>query len=724
MATYEEEVLADSPLAFWRLKEGAGATVMVDTSPNVNNGTYYNDAIFGFPPPVETDAGAAAVGNRVGEGDVTPKPTGNLAMEGWVYCPDVPFAVCHLITGVGQTGASGGIYTAYDSGTITTRFSTDGTTGTTVDMVYVVPVRDLFYHVVFNRNGTQLSMIVNGVLVDTAVTSADPITSSYTTEPWRIGVAATGNLWAGRGTAEPAVYDHPLTVARALAHYEAALNALFLNGRSDVIVTSTLSSLIEPAPISFPFRHNWADPLIERLSFRTAISSARTGAEEANSQRVAPRREFEFVQLLRNDIERRKFRAQLWANQHGKWLVPVRQDYEQLVVPLAATTTTIPVSTTYRDYEVGGYIGLRQLDDSGNITHWEEQLITSITPVAVECAALLNSYTPWLSWVYPVKRALLPRSLTIKGHTAAVEKATITAQLLPEDEAVAPNRIVPWTPTLKYRDYEVWDIAVWPSNDWGDLREYDVSRETDEVDFEGGGLLGVESDTIGASETLPWRIKTKGRETIARFLGWFYERRGRARYLWVPTLQSDFEVLTVDESDLTVADTNYSDNFALAEPRRDLAFVYYDGTMQFRRVVGFAGTTNETLTLDAGVPSLTNLRSVSLLKFCRLDGDQVEIAWHTDDVVEIAWAFREMLHTPEGTGLSSLSPSPSVSVSLSPSGSASPSSSVSLSKSPSLSLSPSSSISPSSSVSRSPSSSTSGSTSPSVSPSHSASPSV
>jgi hypothetical protein len=212
-----------------------------------------------------------------------------------------------------------------------------------------------------------------------------------------------------------------------------------------------------------------------------------------------------------------------------------------------------------------------------------------------------------------------------------------------------------------------------------------------------------------------------GHPPISAFLGWFYIRRGALASLWVPTMQDDFEVLAVDDDELTVRDTNYSDAFALAEARRDLAFVYNDGTMEFRRVTGFAGVTNETLTLDAPVPTLTNLRFVSLLKFCRLDADQLELAWETDDKVVVAWRFRELLHTPEGEGLSSLSPSPSVSASPSPSGSASPSSSVSPSRSPSPSVSPSASISPS--ASQSPSSSGSASVSPSASTSPSASPS-
>ena len=60
---------------------------------------------------------------------------------------------------------------------------------------------------------------------------------------------------------------------------------------------------------------------------------------------------------------------------------------------------------------------------------------------------------------------------------------TITTRLLAENESVSPNRITVWHPTIKYRDYEVFDPSTWQSNDWDELRDYSVERELDEIDF-------------------------------------------------------------------------------------------------------------------------------------------------------------------------------------------------------------------------------------------------
>jgi hypothetical protein len=724
MPTFEETVIATGRDTFWRL-DGLDDVhpLLVDKSGNLRHATCYpvgsDGHVHGTFSPVESDAGSFAMSGRVGHWTDTVNRLNTFTWFAFGYSAPSAHPKT-LLARSGQWSVGGSCIMGFNASgnTVMGRLKVGG-----VSYALSAPcVPSTYYFVALRYNAGVIDLLLNAVIVAT--------TGPGVTGDMQVGSSTEFRLGSDFSiiiTAEPAagvdeIATGPtLSDAELLAIYEASLNQLFLHGRSDVVVSATLSSIIEPPPTSYPFRHNWADPLIERLSFRTAISSARTGAEEGNSQRPTPRREFEFVQILKNHAERRRLRAKLWGGQAGKWMIPVRQDAEQLSAAVIASATTVPVTTAYKDYEVGGYIGLRQLDDTGNITHWEEAVVTAVNLLSVECEPLLYDYAANSSLVYPARRALLDKNVSITGHTDSVEELVITARLLPEDEAVIPHRLIPWTPTIKYRDYEVFDPAVWPSNNWDDERSYDIDRSAEEVDF-GTGLVGWESDMIGAAESTSYSMLLIGREAIAAFLGWFYERRGRGRYLWVPTMQEDFEILsTLSGNRILVADTNYSDNYALAESRRDLAFIYHDNTMEFRRVVSFSSDVDETLTLGASIPALTSLRSLSLLKFCRLDADQVEFAWHTDDKVVASFRFRELLHSPEGTGLSSASPSHSSSVSLSPSGSASPSSSVSLSHSTSLSLSPSASVSPSSS--QSPSHSASASTSPSSSSSPSTSPS-
>lgn len=730
MASYFDTVAALNPVLWARFDEVSGS-VAHDSSVNEYLGTFFDIAVPGRPSPILSDASSFAVFGPAAKFTIADAPLsdvrGNFTWCVWGFhrANDVAILFCRN----GQPGLGLSNYIGFDAGNIVVALSIGG-----VNYSLSYPktnlVDDTWYMIWVRRNGTVVELGVNDAIVTAPVTvnAGDLDADNWGSDGWYFGrPQSTGFTFFSPGTDEPFLLDYPWTLEEAIAVYEAAIGATFLHGRADANPTAILRSAFEPDPISYPFRHNWEETLIERISFRSAISPAITGVEESVSEMETPRREIEWTQVLKDNRERRRLRALLWANQNRKWFIPIRQYAELLSEPLAATATLTPISTAYKDYEIGTWIGFRQISSTGEIEHWEERLITSLNPNSVEHEPLINSYAAHRSMVYPVRRGLLRTQLSIEGHSDAVEELTLTARLLPEDEQIIPNRITKFSPTIKYRDVEVFDGRIWQSNDWSEKRKYEVERSGVDVDFD-TGLFSFESDTAGASETFSYRMTIEGIDLIAQFLGWYYERVGALNPLWVPTMQEDFEILFINipEQQITVRDSNYSDAFALAEPRRDLAFVYFNDTVTLRRVVAFelAGE-NETLRLDAPVPTTTNLRCVSLLKYCRLDADQLELAWQTDNVVQVAWRFRELLHTPEGVGRSSLSPSASLSGSVSPSGSASPSASESPSLSASLSTSPSSSISPSSSVSPSHSTSVSvsSSASASISPSSSQSPS-
>lgn len=739
---YVETVQSKLPIGFAYLNELFGATI-INYGTETGDGTYYPDAIRGQPSPIESDASSYSVRDRCGTLPIS-APVNAFSFGGWGFWADTIDGLQNLgaqaiVCRNGQVGVTTSNMLVIDgSGQLGVRLCPNTNPGDILDLAYILPVPNQFYRCMVVRNGTHVELRVNAEIVaQTDSFIAGPMTRAEwingdATGTWRLGVTGpTGNIAQGYRTLGIEIYDYPLSLADDLEIYEAAFNAIFLNGVSNVLSTAILLSGFDPDPISFPaMRHNWTEPLIERVSFRSDISRSITGVEEGNGLRIAPRRELEFTQLIRNNTERRQLRAQLWANQHAKWFIPVRQYAERLVEPLSSGATSTPITPTYKDYEVGLWIGFRQYDSGGNVEHSEERLITALNLNSIEHEALANDYVAHRSIVYPVRRALLQSSLTVKGHTDSVEEVVFTARLLPEDERVAPNRIATFAPTIKYRDVEVFDGQLWQSHDWSEQREYEIQRAGELIDFD-TGLIGFESDTAGATETFTYQMKLSGLENIAQFLGWYYEHVGALRPLWVSSMQEDFDIqfVNLSEDQIEVSGNNYSNNYALAESRRDIAFVYWDGSVRLRRVIAFEiFGSNEKLTLDADVPTLTNLRFVSLLKYCRLDADQLELAWHTDQAVVVQWRFRELLHTPEGVGLSSLSPSSSQSVSLSPSHSPSPSASVSLSPSPSASASPSASQSPSGSVSPSASGSPSSSVSPSpslsLSPSASASPSA
>lgn len=647
--SYESVKLALNPIAWYRNDEESG-TQMTDSSGNDLHQTYdpLGAFLLGQASGVETVPTSRSVYSDHGICNFEVVPSGpfderlSFTWEALVRATTdgtlVTISRGELLNSISFLGSAPTAICRFTLNVGGTPFSVDSS-------INVFP--DSWYHVFGTRNGGTMRLKLNGVIVGSRsdLPAATPIAVDSPTDEIGLGGTSHNQTFPFIGNEEEFTFYAPaLTDAEETDIYEAMVGSLQLAGFSNVISSAVLYSDIEATPISFPFRHNWVDDWIERISFASGISTARKGYEQGVGQRIKPRREIEITQVLKDDVERRMFRAKLNANQHRKWFVPMLDDRDRLTGSVASGVDIFAVDTLYKDYEVGGYFGIRQLNDAGRILHWEELLITSLTDIEIQTATeTANAYTN--PEVYPVRRAIISANQSLRGHTDSVEETSVLARLIAEDEKVTPHRIVEWTPVTTYKSHKVFPADEWPNN-WVELRDYEVTRAREEVDFE-LGPFAVESDAIAASEAFSWRIILETKQQQAEFLGWFYARAGSLNYLWVPTMQRDFTIVSAVTTTLTVEGHNYFENYSSSEFRRDLAFVYNDNSLILRRInsVVIAGV-NEAFTLDANVPTQTNLRSVSYLLFCRLDNDTIERAAATDTKASFAWLFREILSSP------------------------------------------------------------------------------
>lgn len=650
MSALSDAILALNPVRYGRCDELVSGP-LTDSSTFAVHGTTEPLAVFGLPSAIETDPASSSIGGPVGR---FPAAAGSEAdMKGnftWLFfifydaANPSGMAVCRS----GQFGVNG-VFAGINSNQMfaTVRLVGEPSAFTLTGAATLVD--QTWYMVAVARNGVTFSMYVEADLslgaTRSDLTGADVDYNVEGTD-WFLGRSVNTTAFSSTRLDEVALFNVALTQPEIAGVLAAARNSLSLNGYSNVVSSAVLYSGVEPTPISFAaMRHNWQDDLIERISFTTGVSTAIKGYEQGNGQRIKPRREIEISQMLRNDVERRAFRAKLNTQQSRKWFIPILEDRTRLTTAISSGVSVFAVDTLYRDYEIGGYLGIRQLNDAGTITLSEELLITGLTNIEITTSTpTVNEYTT--PELYPVRRAIINESASLRGHTDSVEDTTILARLIAEDEKVVPHRIVEWTPTTTYLDYEVFPVELWPNN-WAELRDYKVERVRPDVDFDLGSFI-PQSDSIGASETFSWRIILQTKQAQAEFLGWFYARTGSLNYLWVPTMQRDFDIVDADGVDLTVGGHNYSENYVGSEYRRDIAFVYNDNSVELRRIESVAlDGANEILTLDTVIPTLTNLRSVSYLLFCRLDNDTIEIARATDTKAAIAWLFREILSSPE-----------------------------------------------------------------------------
>jgi hypothetical protein len=364
-------------------------------------------------------------------------------------------------------------------------------------------------------------------------------------------------------------------------------------------------------------------------------------------------------------------------------------------------STAAAFDTRYRDFEVGHSAYIWQSD-----AVYELVTLTAVDDGGVEWSeSLSRDYTN--AWIKPARVARLSPQQEMELHTDTVAETSTIYDYVEQDEPLNPRRLIPWSSTLTYRSREAFDLREWQGHDYSELPTIQFVADRSELDFD-TGVVSTKTYRWGAQEIQPYNMNLKGRELIAKYLGWLYERAGMSNPFWMPTFRQDLQPLSRQGTQLMVSGHEYTDLYAPADNRIDLAFVYHDNTVALRRVLesDTAGDA-DLLYLDSAVPTLTNLRYLSFLRRVILDSDDHEIAWVTDDTVRVAFAVRDA-PLDWAAGSPSVSPSPSASLS----GSPSPSASGSRSASPSASQSPSMSTSPS----RSPSAS--------VSPSASASPSI
>lgn len=222
--TYSAEVLADSPLAYYRLGEASGTTI-TDSSGNSRNGTWTATPTQGVDGLILGDADDAVdMDGSTHYGQVTDAAwmdSSTIALEAWIK-PDVVNAFGILLsrdngnfTGdnmrywqlrVSDTGKAQFVFYASDGG------ATQVVTGTTTMLV------GQRYHVAATYDGSVGRVYLNGVQ-EASVSISGAIPTSTVAANVGIGRALVGTAFSYNGVLDEAAIYSSLSAARVEAHY-------------------------------------------------------------------------------------------------------------------------------------------------------------------------------------------------------------------------------------------------------------------------------------------------------------------------------------------------------------------------------------------------------------------------------------------------------------------------------------------------------------------------
>jgi hypothetical protein len=216
--TYATEVLADTPIAYWRLGESSG-TSAADSSGNNRNGTYVGAPSLGSPGLVTGDPNTSVSFNGTNQSvDVADAPafnlTGDLTLE----------AVVNMTGGenyrtiVAKHDGAGDVSTyelRVQGSTGALQFVQRSTTGAYMTVTSNTTLAaNTTYHIAATKSGSTVTLYINGV-GDRTATFSSPVASN--SRPLRIARRDGSKAFAGR-IDEVAIYNKALTASRLAAH--------------------------------------------------------------------------------------------------------------------------------------------------------------------------------------------------------------------------------------------------------------------------------------------------------------------------------------------------------------------------------------------------------------------------------------------------------------------------------------------------------------------------
>jgi hypothetical protein len=218
---YATLVLADSPLAYYRLDDPVGSSIAVDSSGHMHNATVMNGVTFGVPGQVGTGAHFdATAAQALAAGSLFGFPAGAaFTLEAWVRTSVVatsgfPYVLSRRTATprqgydlwVDQAGG-GGISVAIEV-----------YVGSGMSLVTPFPTTTSYVHIVATYGASLASIYVNGG-IDGGANNTNAIdTSGEVDASFLVGSGPDGFYFTG-DLDEIAIYDHALDGATIQQHY-------------------------------------------------------------------------------------------------------------------------------------------------------------------------------------------------------------------------------------------------------------------------------------------------------------------------------------------------------------------------------------------------------------------------------------------------------------------------------------------------------------------------
>lgn len=396
----------------------------------------------------------------------------------------------------------------------------------------------------------------------------------------------------------------------------------------------------------FPFRANWREPFVERLSFLTDVRRAAQGAEQRARLRRTPRRSYE-ADFLLSGPERTFYDLFMNRRAGEEITAPLYWDVVRLsAATVAGSTVRLNFSTAYREFQIGG---LALLLGNTALDH-EVVEIDGLDANGIDLVSATVRAWPKGTLLVPLRRAVIDDASDFTHYSGGTATASVQIRF------TAAN---PWTPAAD--DSPIYDgLPVFLSEpNWVEPLKAAYERQYTSLDNNVG--LPYQVDSLGRAligQSHRWFLP--GRESMAAFRDLLYRHEGRAGSFWLPTFKHDLRLAAsafAVATQIEVENVGYALTGGPVGGREHIA-IKHDGGTIIRRVLDVsAGSTlaTETLELDAALGldlSPGQVHRISFAGVSRFDQDDFEIVHHggPENLHECNAMFRAIKNTRDPSG--------------------------------------------------------------------------
>lgn len=401
----------------------------------------------------------------------------------------------------------------------------------------------------------------------------------------------------------------------------------------------------------FAFRHDWAEPLVERLEWQTSVVRLASGNESRHARREVPRRALTYQ--VGNARASDALVADWLADHLGKlawWPLP------QYAVPLTGPAEAGALALDVLDAD-GLHFSPARADlrlDSNGVQGWQDDGLWAliIAPDGwqqVQLSGVESSDLLWLaeplarraptgSTVLPLVwgRAVDPAELS--QWVPGMVGGSVVAQIEPAPPPDADGQGDPWLDGL----------PVWPDGNWRDDPSAAVQATITRQDFSPAAPW-LRRDDPWPTTTFQRRYLASNLEEIAIWRARLWQTQGRLNAFWLPDGLAPILWVT--------ADADPEDGFIRVTGEDVSAFwhrpaacliVHPDGYTQHALTATCHLDAGAVLVLRSGLdePVPPGSRVIRLAR-CRLDHDAVDLYWHSPELLEISLTARQL---PEPRG--------------------------------------------------------------------------